>query len=170
MNKRSDAVAPTDYFIEPGYILVAARPAVISGVLGSCVSVCLYDRKRKVGGMNHFRYPFIGEKHRATAIYGNVSTLALIRMMIAEGSKPKHLEAQIIGGAHNPAASPKNIGRENVLMARKILIRHRISVTSEDVGGEKGRKVVFNTRQNEIAVMKVENLRSGDWYPYDDNR
>jgi chemotaxis protein CheD len=80
------------------------------------------------------------------------------------------MEAQIIGGAHNPALSPKNIGRENILMARKILIRHRISLASEDVGGEKGRKVVFNTRQNEIAVMKVENLRAGDWYPYDDNR
>lgn len=169
MNQKSD-IAPTDYFIEPGYILVAAKPAVISGVLGSCAAVCLYDRKRKVGGMNHFQYPFIDDKRKATAIYGNVATLALIRMMIADGSKPKHLEAQIIGGAHNPAVSPKNIGRENVLMARKILIRQRITVTSEDVGGEKGRKVVFNTRQNEVAVMKVENLRTGDWYPYSDNR
>ncbi len=170
VDKRSNAIAPTDYFIEPGYILVAAKPAVISGVLGSSVSVCLYDRKRKVGGMNHFRYPFIGDRHRATAIYGNVSTLALIRMMIADGSKPKHLEAQILGGGHNPSVSAQNIGRENAMMARRILMRHRISVASEDVGGKKGRKVVFNTRQNEIAVMKVDALRSGDWYPYEENR
>jgi len=169
MTQHSD-IAPTDYFIEPGYILVAARPAIISGVLGSCVAVCLHDRKRKVGGMNHFLYPFIDDRRKATAVYGNVSTLALIRMMLSDGSRPKHLEAQIIGGAHNPAVSPKNIGRENILMARKVLIRHRIGVTSEDVGGEKGRKVVFNTRQNEVAVMKVDNLRAGDWYPYSENR
>jgi chemotaxis protein CheD len=169
MKQRSN-IAPADYFIEPGYILVAAQPAVISGVLGSCVSVCLFDRRRKVGGMNQFQYPFIGEKNRATAIYGNVSTLALIRMMIADGSKTKHLEAQIIGGGHNPALSSQNIGRENVRMARRILIRHRIRVASEDVGGEKGRKVVFNTHQNEVAVMKVSSLRSGDWYPYQENR
>lgn len=168
--KQRDSIAPADYFIEPGYILVAAQPAVISGVLGSCVSVCLYDRKRKVGGMNHFKYPFIGEKDQATALYGNVSTLALIRMMISDGSKVRHLEAQIVGGGHNPALSAKNIGRENVRMARRILLRHRIRVTSEDVGGEKGRKVIFNTHQNEIAVMKVESLRSGDWYPYSESR
>ncbi len=169
MNQDSN-IAPADYFIEPGYILVAAQPAVISGVLGSSVSVCLFDRRRKVGGMNQFQYPFIGDKLRATAIYGNVSTLALIRMMIADGSKTKHLEAQIIGGGHNPALSSQNIGRENVRMARKILIRHRIRVASEDVGGEKGRKVVFNTHKNEVAVMKVASLRSGDWYPYQENR
>ncbi len=169
MTSRS-SIVPTDYLIEPGYILVATQPAIISGVLGSCVSVCLFDRKRKVGGMNHFQYPFIADKHRATALYGNVSTLALIRMMIADGSKTKHLEAQIIGGAHNPEVSPKNVGRENVLMARKILIRQRIHVVSEDVGGAKGRKVVFNTHQNELAVMKVGHLRAGDWYPYTDQR
>ncbi len=161
---------PVDYFLEPGYIFVAAKPAMISGVLGSGVSVCIYDRKRKTGGMNHFKYPFIGEKRMSTAIYGNVSTLALIRMMIKDGSKRKHLEAQIFGGAHNLSLSKKNIGRENIMMAKRILARERIDLVSEDVGGEKGRKVVFNTSKNEVAVMKVERLRAGDWYPYEESR
>ena len=170
MNAKSDKLVPVNYFLEPGYIFVATRPSVISEVMGSCVSVCLYDRKRKTGGMNHFRFPDIREKHLTTALYGNVATIALIRMMIGDGSNKKHLEAQIIGGSYNRLVSPRNIGRENIMTARSILARERVNLVSEDVGGEKGRKVVFNTRTNEIAIMKVEKLRSSDWYPYENER
>ncbi|MFW5811032.1 MAG: chemotaxis protein CheD, partial [Thermodesulfobacteriota bacterium] len=86
------------------------------------------------------------------------------------GSKPRNLEAQIIGGAYNPGISGKNIGRENIQVARKLLARKRIRIVSEDVGGEKGRKVVFNTHTNEVAVIKVEKLRTADWFPYEGER
>ncbi len=170
MTTDSDAPVIINYFIEPGYIFVATKPAVISGVLGSCVSVCLFDWKRKIGGMNNFKFPFIKGKNLATAVYGNVATLALVRMMLNEGSEIKHLEAQIIGGAYNSEISPENIGKENIIVARKILTREGVRIASEDVGGEKGRKVIFNTTSNEVAVMKVDKLRLGDWYPYDNNR
>jgi len=42
-----------------------------------------------------------------------------------------------------------------------VLVGKRISVISEDVGGEKGRKIVFNSENNEVAVIKVERLRKG---------
>lgn len=169
MTEKSDEPVPLNYFLSPGYIFLATKPAVISGVFGSCVSVCLYDRKRKTGGMNHFQFPYIREKDQATAVFGNAATLMLIRMMLDSGSELKHLEAQILGGAYNPLISSKDIGRENIIIARKILAKKGIKVVSEDVGGEKGRKVVFNTVTNEIAVIKVENLRKADWFPYENN-
>ena len=46
----------------------------------------------------------------------------------------------------------------------------KIAIVSEDVGGRKGRKVVFNTNTNEIGVLKVEKLRVMDWYPYENTR
>ncbi len=162
--------ATVNYFLEPGYIFLATRPTIISGVMGSCVAVCLYDRKRNIGGMNLFQLPWIKDRRQATARYGNVSTLALIRMMVDQGARTKHLEAQILGGAYNPEISPDDIGRENIRVARRILARKRIMIASEDIGGRKGRKVIFNTSTNEIAVMKVENLRTGDWYPYEGQR
>jgi chemotaxis protein CheD len=168
-NDTTDPV-PADYFLEPGYVFVATRPVIISGVLGSCVSVCLYDPKQKIGGMNHFRFPQTADRRKASTVYGNVATIALIRMMRNEGAKDRHLEAQIFGGAFNRAVSPKNIGRENVTAARRILARERIRIRSEDIGGEVGRKIVFNTASNEIAVLKVERLRAGDWFPYESNR
>lgn len=159
-----------DYFLEPGAIYLATQPACISTVVGSSVTVCIYDRKRKIGSMNHFSYPRTTDPKESTARYGNVATLAMIRMLVAEGSKPKHMEAQIIGGAHNREISSHNIGMENVRVARRILSHQKIRVLSEDVGGEKGRKVVFSTHTNEVVIFKVDRLRRSDWYPYESDR
>lgn len=170
MSKEKNSLARINYFLEPGSIALAEHATVISTVLGSCIAVCLYDRKRKVGAMNHFQFPSVQKRHLATARYGNVATLALVRMMCKDGSKAVDLEAQIFGGAYNPQVSSTDIGRENLTVARRILSRLRIPILSEDVGGGKGRKLVFDTGTNEIAVLKVDKLRAKDWYPYEDNR
>lgn len=156
------------YFLSPGYIYLAKTPTVISAVLGSAVSVCLYDRKKKMGGMNCFLYPEIREHGKTTPLYGNVATIALIKIMLREGSRPNHLVAQILGGAYNGEISKgRDVGMENVRMARKILLGSGVKVISEDVGGALGRKVVYDTYTNEVAVLKVERLRESDWFPYD---
>lgn len=156
----------TNYYIKPGFMYLATEPTTISAVLGSCVSVCLYDNKLKTGGMNHFMLPSTDNKDQYTAKYGNVATHALIRMMLKNGSKKNDLEAQIFGGAFNSVISPKDIGRLNIKIAQKTLAKEKIKITSEDTGGKKGRKLVFNTTTNEIAVVRVDSLRKKDWHPY----
>ncbi len=156
-----------NYFLKPGFIYVPDQSITISTVLGSGVSVCIYDREKQVGGMNHFQFPHIATKGKTTALYGNVATLFLLKMMIQKGSQWENLEAQLFGGAYYPAVSDKDIGRENIDIARKILKKGKIPVISEDVGGEKGRKVVFVNTSNEMAVLKVDRLRDRDWYPYE---
>jgi len=166
----SNSLAPVKYFLKPGYVYVSVKPAVISAVVGSCVVVCLYDTKRKVGGMNNYQLPKITDKDKATARYGNVAIFALMDMMLKDGSKIKNLEAQIVGGALNRGLDTENIGTMNVSIAKKILRKKNIRVVSEDIGGEKGRKIVFNTTSNELAILKVETIRDSDWYPYIEER
>lgn len=155
------------YFLQPGYIYAPDGPQSISAVIGSGVSVCIFDRGKKTGGMNLYQYPHMAQEGKTTAKYGNVAIMALIGMMKKQGARRKDLEAQIFGGAKYPGSMGRDIGRENIEIAREILKKFKISLTSEDVGGEKGRKVVFNTFTNEIAVLKVDSLRSEDWYPYE---
>jgi chemotaxis protein CheD len=170
MNDDNRSVTAGNYLLKPGYIYISDPCTVISTVLGSCVSVCIFDRKRKVAGMNHFRLPFTKDPKTATAEYGNVATLTLIRMMVNDGSDMKHLEAQVFGGAYNSEISPEDIGGENAVVAKKMLLREKIRIVSEDIGGEKGRKIVFDPAKNETAVIKVDKLRKGDWFPYEDDR
>ena len=166
MFEQTGVPAPTQYFLKPGYILVPDTPTVISTVLGSCVAVCLFDGARKAGGMNHFQLPSTRKQEEATARFGNVSTWALITMMIEGGSQIRNLEAQLFGGAFHPKNCIQNVGQENIRVARQVLAKKRIPIVSEDVGGEKGRKVVYHTGSNEVVVIKVDKIRQEDWDPY----
>jgi chemotaxis protein CheD len=155
-----------DFYLSPGHIYLSHEPAVVSTVVGSCVAVSLWDSKKEMGGMAHFLYPFTGDRHRATAQYGNVAVKYLVTMFLDLGVPQKNLRAQIFGGALMAPADCMKIAKENLQMARKILRTHRISIVSEDTGGNMGRKIVYNTHRNEAVVYKVNTLRQGDWYPY----
>jgi chemotaxis protein CheD len=56
------------------------------------------------------------------------------------------------------------------MVARRVLTRNGIRVVSEDVRGAKGRKIVFHSNINEIAILKVDRIRRSDWYPYEGHR
>ena len=156
--------------VGPGYIYVTPHPVQFSLVSGSSVAVCLYDPKNRIGGINHFPYPLIRDPKKATAMFGNAATAALVRMMLDQGGKRRRMEAQILGGAFNPELSERDIGLENVDVARRVLSSRRIQIVSEDVGGSRGRKVVFNTETGEVAVFKAVQLRRSDWFPYEGDR
>lgn len=170
MTKHSDTPVARDYFLKPGFIYLPEKPTVISTVLGSSVSVSLYDKRLRTGGMNHFLFPRPTSGEKSTALYGNIAVSVLIKMMMENGSRRSHLEAQIFGGAFNTELSSMDVGQDNFRAARQILDRKRIRIVSEDVGGSKGRKVVFNTNSYEIGILKVNRLRESDWYPYDGDR
>ncbi len=58
MDEKVNVTQSEKYFLEPGYIFMTKKPTVISTVLGSSVAVCIFDPKRKIGGMNHFLFPY----------------------------------------------------------------------------------------------------------------
>jgi chemotaxis protein CheD len=156
-------VKEIDYMLKPGYIYFSRQISIIRTVVGSCVAVCLWDKMLKFGGMNHFLYPVINEKSKATAQYGNVATTALVRLMHEAGSEMGNLVAQIFGGGYMESTGAKSLGDENILIAREILLRRGIKVASEDVGGTLGRKIVFDTSTGHVVVFKVHEIRKTDW-------
>ncbi len=170
VDRKGQQTTDETYFLQPGYILCAVKPQRISTVLGSSVAICLYDPQKTIGGICHFLYPYTNDPQKATALYGNAATPALVKMMFAQGASGESLEAQIFGGARNPALSTADIGYQNIRMARRALARYGVRVVSEDVGGRVGRKIVFDTGTNEIAVLHVDSLRETDWYPYSKRR
>ena len=150
------------YYLYPGYIFASANHTFISTVLGSCVSVCLFDTRNKFGGMNHFIYPK-SHKDQRNAKYGDVATKHLFRLMYKLGSQKTDLTAHIIGGANNLKLSG-DVGGKNVKVAEKIVAREGIDVLIRDVGGQRGRKLVFDTCSGELLIHKGVIIREGDWY------
>lgn len=153
-----------NYYLEPGYIYFSKSPAVVRAVVGTCVAVCLWDRRQLFGGMNHFMRPWTKDANQATPQFGNVATAALIKIMEDAGSQRGDLVAQVTGGAYPEEAQGTDLGVANIQVAREILTRRGIRVVSEDVGGSIGRKIIFDTHTGQLAVLKVHKIRSSDWF------
>ena len=154
-----------EYQLKPGFIFLSREPVVISAVLGSCVAVSLWNDKVFCGGMVHYLYPQAGKGLPPTAKYGNVAVAHLAGMFFQEGALKETIKAQLFGGASNGKRN-KAVAEENIAIARQVLSRLGIKVVSEDVGGDMGRKLIYNTMTNEAIVYKTNQLRKGDWYPY----
>jgi chemotaxis protein CheD len=112
--------------------------------------------------MNHFVHPQTTRKEEATPKYGNVATVALIKLMCEEGCTLETLAAHIIGGGH-PDGATDSVGGRNIEIARRVLKEKGITILSEDVGGSVGRKVVFDLATGNVAVLKVHKVRTEDW-------
>lgn len=163
-----DVPQESSYYLQPGYIYCSQSPATVRTVVGSCVSVCIWDRHLKYGAMNHFRYPTTRDRDQATPVYGNVATPELIRMMLEAGSRRTDLTAQIVGGACAIPGDRASVGMRNAQVARAALERGGIQISSEDTGGHMGRKIVFDTATGHIIILKVHRIRAEDWDDWED--
>ena len=97
------------YFITNGQFLITTVAAEIYTVLGSCVSVCLWDKQKKMGGMNHYLMPGSLETRSGDPDLGYSSTSMLIRSMLNRGASMDNLEAKIFGGCNSWASSDQTI-------------------------------------------------------------
>lgn len=141
-----------------GGIEVVQESAVISTVLGSCVSICLFDEKRKVAGMNHFMLPTMHTGRNGQAgRFGDSSIPELIDRMLKKGCRPANMTAKIFGGARmlSQFSSFSGISESNVEVAQKILKEYGIRIVASDVGGTRGRKVAFHTENGRVYVRQV---------------
>jgi chemotaxis protein CheD len=86
-------------FVIGGNMVISKSPQELVTILGSCVSVCLWDKKIGTGGMNHFLLPEL--VNTARSLEGGIeSTRMLIQAMIRNGASIKNLGAGIYGGSN----------------------------------------------------------------------
>jgi chemotaxis protein CheD len=144
----------TEHFLFPCTLFADSLPHQALTILGSCVAVCLYDEKRKYGGMNHYMLPWWDGKVMPTPKYGNVAIERLLEKMKSMGSNQDHLVAKIFGGAHQLPTlnSGIAIGNRNVATAEELLGTYRIRIVSRSTGGERGRRILFHTHTNQVFM------------------
>lgn len=147
----------TSHFLYPGMVFAKSGDFCITTVLGSCVSVCLWDCVLRVGGMNHYLLPFWNGEGLQTPKFGNVSIPALVEKMLSLGSKKGNLCAKVFGGANilESSSGLLKVGERNIQLADKALDDSRILVACRDVGGTQGRKLLFRTATGEVFVKKL---------------
>ncbi|MCX5614980.1 chemotaxis protein CheD [Bombella saccharophila] len=118
---------------------------VFSTLLGSCISVCLYDPYAGVGGMNHFLLPGMdcaGAASTTTYLYGVNAMDELVRRLLNAGCMKERLECKAFGGA-SVLSIASNIGQENVAFLWRYLQSKNLSCVAYSLGGHKVRRIRF---------------------------
>jgi chemotaxis protein CheD len=143
-------------YLHAGQLSVAAVPTAITTILGSCVAVCLFDPAARVGGMNHFLLPLHVEREKSPR-FGTVAVPQLVDEVVRAGARRDALLAKVFGGASVIGAfrGSRNLGEENAQLALRLLEDARIRVLDMDLGGKRGRKVIFHSDDGTAWVRQL---------------
>jgi len=143
-----------------GQLFSSREPAILETLLGSCVSACLYDPIKRVGGMNHILLPgnVDFKIFNDSARYGINAMEILINEMMKIGAQRSRMTAKIFGGAHVLAGIPAESGpgAKNIEFVLQYLQAEKIALVGNDTGGSKTRIIQFHTDTHEVYVKKIQ--------------
>ena len=143
-------------YITQGEIAVGADDAmVISTILGSCISICLWDPDAGVGGMNHLLLPEMMSEQGSSA--GAVAMDRLINKMMPLGAIRTRLRAKLFGGS-SMLAGRTDIGARNAAFGRTYLVNENIPCDVENVGGSRARKLRYWPATGAAQMKLVEEV------------
>ena len=121
---------------------------LITYALGSCIGICLYDQKIKLGALIHIMLPLNMEPGRKNTMkYADTGIRETLKMMEAKGASRSRITAKIAGGAKMfeiKGGSLSNIGQRNIESVHNTLKREGVKLLQEDVGGTVARTLLFD--------------------------
>ena len=139
-----------------GWAIEAEKP--ISTLLGSCVAVCLYDPKLKLGGMNHFLLPSRTSASNADTdviLNGDYSMEVLVNGLLNKGASKSRLVAKAFGGGTIVSSIRMAIGQRNADFTHEWLDREGIPLVASDFCGPWSRKVIFVPQTGDAFCRRI---------------
>lgn len=152
----------SEHFLFPSTLFSERSPHQVLTILGSCVSVCLFDQQLKYGGINHYMLPWWNGNGMPSPKYGDIAIEKLIEKMTSMGSRKENLVAKVFGGAnqHTVSKGVFDIGTRNIVTAEKLLDNHKIKIIAQNTGGSRGRRIVFHTQSNQVLMKYLESIEN----------
>jgi chemotaxis protein CheD len=152
----STPTAPTtarELLVGMGQIAAGRAPERFKAVLGSCIGLVLYHPRLKAGAMAHVVLPDSSGRSGAPGKFADTAVPEMLRLLKGMGVPTADLTASFAGGANMFGSSgPLQIGDANAAAVLDVLGRIGARVTGRDVGGTKGRRVIFDCARGTMTV------------------
>jgi len=140
-----------------------SKNELLKTTLGSCVSVVIYPKSKKsestFSSMSHFLLPtpsHSSDKEKHPFRFGDYLVNYQIDKMLKNGFDVRELQAKVAGGATMFPLKKKSqiydIGNANAEAAFKVLKERGIVVLAKDIGGEKGRSILFDPLTRSLRI------------------
>lgn len=140
-------------------------PVVVTTVLGSCVSVTMHCPRLGLGGINHAVLPgkedLRSSCSREEGCFVRESIESVLQGLEKMQVRREELQIKVFGGAQmygagqNSGQAENSVGKRNVRATLKVLQELGLRVMVTEVGGNRGRKLVFLPGQGEVWVKKL---------------
>ncbi|MEA2444013.1 MAG: chemotaxis protein CheD [Thermoleophilales bacterium] len=150
-----------EVMVRMGELAVSRTPGdvLVSIGLGSCIGLCLIDRRRHAVGLAHVMLPS-GGPGEMPGKFAPSAVPALVEELAKLGAVPRALEAVLVGGAQmfsfgNGGAGKLDVGARNEQAAREALAAARIPVIAEATGGSTGRTVRVAVDAPRVVVKEA---------------
>lgn len=149
-------------YLKPGELLVTHDPTQVTTVLGSCVAVTMFSPRLRFAAICHAMLPEPkDDRLRATKDHPErFKYLSEAIPFMAErfrmlGIVSHEVEVKVFGGGNvlgleESDQRRKLVGNVNIDIAQAILKAESLSIKAGNVGGEVGRKILFNTQTGEV--------------------
>ncbi len=156
-------------FLGMGQVHISEEPAVISTVLGSCISVTMFNRRSAIGGMCHGLLPHCRDAENCDKNpvecfrFVDCSVWRMTERFEARGIAPRNIETKMFGGANmfkrmSDSNSYLSVGAQNVESAKQVIADAGLSLLAFDVGGTSGRKILFYTHTGRVLLREIRNV------------
>lgn len=150
--------------ILPGEYFVATGELALVTVLGSCVSACIRDREKGIGGMNHFMLPEGSDEgggSSGSARYGGFAMEVLINHLLKLGARRSQLEAKVFGGgAVMSALTQSQVGERNASFVTEYLRTEGIPIAARDLLDVYPRKLYYFPLSGRVLMKKLVHVRN----------
>lgn len=147
----------------PGEYFVTSTNVLMVTVLGSCVSACIRDREKGIGGMNHF---MLADTEASGALsssarYGTYAMEILINHLLKLGARKDRLEAKVFGGGRVMSKlTSSRVGERNAMFVMEFLKTEGIRVAAQDLLDVYPRKVYFFPETGRVLVKKLVRMHN----------
>jgi chemotaxis protein CheD len=144
--------------LKPGELFFDPKPHRLATLLGSCVAVCLWDERRRMGGMTHSLIPSGGKEvlHATDA-----SIRELVQRMVRAGCSTVMMRAKLFGG-FSPLKGfgvQKSIGAANIESAVEVLEDYGIAIVAQEILGDGGIVIYQDTETGEVNGRLISPIR-----------
>jgi chemotaxis protein CheD len=149
--------------ILPGEYYVTRGDEAISTVLGSCISACVRDPLRNVGGMNHFMLPedasngpnnWLDPAVGLATRYGTYAMESLVNDLMKLGATRERLEIKLFGGGR-VLSGMTDVGARNIEFIKSFIQLEGYRIAAEDMGGTQPRKVVYFPHSGRVKLKRL---------------
>ncbi len=166
MNRHFDTHFQKDIItLHPGEYYSSFEDVYIATVLGSCISIALYDPSIRLGGINHFMLPSSRRESISEADegrFGDYAVELLINDLMKKGAKRANLKSKVFGGGNvlDDGGTHTNMtGINNINFAINFLETEHIPIMANDTGGIFPRKIYFHPQTAKVYLKRIK--RSG---------